>query len=141
MKKSTIKLNIAIDQQRIGYFTRGEMIISDMLFSESSTKLMDAEELIAEVKNVVKMMKGWTMITISLTDDLEYTTYPKEVHSVRFTNTNHYGEIKFAEVENRYYSNWNECKVSKVYDIVREVVKQANNLQLNKVANRTSEVV
>jgi len=139
MKKSTIKLNITIDQQRIGYFTRGEMIISDILFSESSNKLMDAEELIAEVKNVVKMMKGWTMLTIQLTDDLEYTTYPKEVHSVRFTN--HYGEVKFAQVENHYYSNWNVCKISKVYDIVREVVKQANNLQLNKVANRTSEAV
>jgi hypothetical protein len=137
--KSTIKLKIAIDQQRIGYFTRGEMIISDMLFSEASTKLMDAEGLIAEVKNVFKLMKGWTMLTISLTDDIEYTPYPKEVDSVRFIN--HYGEVKFAQVENHYYSNWNVCKISKVYDNVRELVKQANNLQLKKVANRTSEAV
>jgi len=139
MKKSTIKLNILIDQQRIGYYTRGEMIITDMLFSESSTKLMDAEELITEIKNVLKMMKGWTMLTIRLTDDIEYTPYPKEVHSVRFTN--HYGEIKFAQVEGNYFHNWTDGKIAHVYENVRQLVKTANSRQLEKVANRTSESV
>jgi hypothetical protein len=138
MKKTTIKLSILIEQNRIGSFTRGEMFINDYLFSKSNNKLMDAEELINEVKYVAKLLKGWDMITIRLTDDEEYTVYPKEVHSVRFTN--HYGKIKFAEIGGNNYSNWNECKINKVYECVRELVKQANNLQLNKVANMISEL-
>lgn len=140
MKKSTIKISIVINQDRIGSLTRGEMYITDYLFSESiMNKLMDAEELIKEVKYITKLLKGWNVLTIRLTDDLEYTVYPKEVHSVRFTN--HYGEIKFAEIGNNCFSNWNKCKINKVYDSVRELVKQANNLQLNKVANRITESI
>ena len=140
MSKTTIKLTIAIESSRVGYFTRGEMYITDMLFSESSHKLMDAEELIKEVKNAIKLLKGWNMLTIRLTDDLEYTPYPKEVHSVRFTNS--YNEIKFAQIDSdKYYSKWTEGKVSHVYENVRELTKWANNLQLNKVANRISESV
>jgi hypothetical protein len=143
MSKTTIKLSIAIESSRIGYYTRGEMYITDMLFSESSNKLMDAEDLIKEVKNAIKLMKGWNMLTIRLTDDLEYTTYPKEVHSIRFTNS--YGEIKFAQVDGEYhskcYTKWNEGKISHVYENVRGFTKWANNLQLKKVANRISESV
>lgn len=138
MSKTTIKLSIAIESSRVGYFTRGEMYITDMLFSESSHKLMDSEELIKEVKNAIKLLKGWNMLTIRLTDDLEYTTYPKEVNSLRFTNN--YGEIKFSQVEGNYYSNWTDGKINKIYDSVRELVKQANNRQLTKVANRISEL-
>jgi len=139
MSKTTIKLSIAIESSKVGYYTTGEMHITDMLFSESNNKLMDAEELIKEVKSAIKLLKGWNMLTIRLTDDLEYIPYAKEVHSVRFVNQ--YNEIKFAQIENHHYKNWLDGKIGQVYDNVRELVKQANNLQLNKVANRISESV
>jgi hypothetical protein len=139
MSKSTIKLTISIDQQRIGYYGRGEMIITDMLFSESSYKLMDAEELITEVKHCIKAMKGWSMITISLTDDLAYTTYPKRVNEVRFTNS--YGDIKMSYSNGHYFDNWNEAKIKELYDNIKSFVRSANMLQLGKLKQSASTEV
>lgn len=137
--KSTIKLTIAIDQQRIGFYGRGEMTITDMLFSESSYKLMDAEELITEVKHCIKMMKGWTMLTITLTDDIEFTPYPKQVHSARFINS--YGEIKMSYSNGHYYDNWNEAKVKEIYENIRTFVKNANILQIGKIKQSSNTEV
>lgn len=129
--ETTIKLSIAIDQNNIGYYGRGEIIITDMLFSESSFRLMDADDLVGEVKKSIKAMKGWSMITISLSDDVKYTTYPKQIHSVRFTNS--YGDIKIASVNGNCYDNWNTAKIKDVYDNIKTFVKNANNFQLGKV--------
>ena len=129
--ETTIKLSIAIDQNNIGYYGRGEIIITDMLFSESSIRLMDADDLVGEVKQCIKAMKGWSMITISLSDDVKYTTYPRQVHSVRFTNS--YGDMKMASVNGNYYDNWNDAKIKDVYDNIKTFVKNANIFQLGKL--------
>ena len=139
MSKSTIKLTISIDQQRIGYYGRGEMTITDMMFSESSYKLMDADELITEVKQCIKLMKGWTMITITLTDDIEFVSYPKQVYAVRLTNS--YGEIKMANCNGHYFDNWNEAKIKDAYDNIRTFVKNANILQIGKIRDSANTEV
>lgn len=139
MSKSTIKLTISIDQQRIGYYGRGEMTITDMMFSESSYKLMDADELITEVKQCIKLMKGWTMITITLTDDIEFVTYPRQVYATRLTNS--YGEIKMSHSNGHYFDNWNEAKIKDVYDNIRTFVKNANIFQLGKLKQSASTEV
>ena len=137
--ETTIKLSIAIDQNNIGYYGRGEIIITDMLFSESSIRLMDADDLVGEVKQCIKAMKGWSMITISLSDDVKYTTYPRQVHSVRFTNS--YGDMKMASVNGNYYDNWNDAKIKDVYDNIKTFVKNANIFQLGKLKQSSSTEV
>lgn len=129
--KTTIKLKISIDQQRIGYYGMGEINIIDMMFSESSYKLMDADELITEVKQAIKMLKGFNMITITLTDDQEFSLYPKVIHEVRFTDS--YGDVRMAFSNGHYFDNWNDAKVKDVYDNIRVFVKNANILQLGKL--------
>ena len=136
MSKSTIKLTISIDQQRIGYYGRGEMTITDMMFSESHYKLMDADELITEVKQCIKLMKGWTIITITLTDDIQFAVYPRVVNEVRFTNS--YGDIKMSHSNGKYFDNWNEAKIKDVYDNIRTFVKNANIFQLGKLKQSAS---
>lgn len=139
MSKSTIKLTIAIEQQRIGYYGRGEMIITDMMFSESSYKLMDADELITEVKQCIKALKGWTMITITLTDDLEYTPYPRVVNEARFINS--YGDIQIAQANGSRFDNWREAKIKELYENIRTFVKNANIFQLGKLKQSASTEV
>jgi len=139
MSKTTIKLTISIDQQRVGYYGRGEMTITDMMFSESNYKLMDSDELITEVKQCIKAMKGWSMITITLSDDIQFATYPRQVHSVRFTNS--YGEIKMANCNGHFFENWNSAKVKDVYDNIRTFVKNANIFQLGKLKQSASTEV
>ena len=139
--ETTIKLSIAIDQQNIGYYGRGEIIITDMLFSESSYRLMDADDLVGEVKKCIKAMKGWSMITISLSDDVKYTPYPRQVHSVRFTNS--HGDMKIASVNanGNYFDNWNTAKIKDVYDNIKTFVKNANTFQLGKAKQSSSTEV
>lgn len=79
MEQTTLKLMVSIDQNRIGYYSRGEMVITDMMFSDSHYKFLDVGELTAELKQCIKAMKGWSIITIRLTDDITYSTYPKAV--------------------------------------------------------------
>ena len=139
MSKSTIKLTISIDQQRIGYYGRGEMTITDMLFSESRYKLMDAEELITEVKQCIKAMKGWSMITITLTDDIQFAVNPKIMNEVRFTNS--YGDIKMAYSNGHYFDNWKEAKIKELYENIRTFVRNANIFQLGKLKQSASTEV
>jgi hypothetical protein len=106
------------------------MIISDMMFSESNYKLMDSDELITEVKQCIKLMKGWTMITITLTDDIQFAVYPRQVHSVRLTNN--YGEINMAYCNGHHFDNWKPAKIKDAYDNIKTFVKNANIFQLGK---------
>jgi ABC-type polar amino acid transport system ATPase subunit len=139
MSKTTIKLTISIDQQRIGYYGRGEMTITDIMFSESNYKLMDSDELITEVKQCIKAMKGWSMITITLTDDIQFAVYPRIVNEVRFTNS--YGDIKMSYSNGKYFDNFNEAKIKELYENIRVFVKNANIFQLGKLKQSASTEV
>ena len=138
-QKTVIKLRITIDQSHLGYYGRGEMVITDMMFSYYDNYLMDADQLIAEVKQCIKLMKGFTMLTISLTDDFSYSIYPREVNSVRFTS--YYGELKMSHSNGSYFDNWNDAKIKDVYDNIRTFVKNANIFQLGKLKQSDSTEV
>jgi len=139
MSKSTIKLTISIDQQRIGYYGRGEMTITDMMFSDSNYKLMDADELITEVKQCIKAMKGWSMITITLTEDVQFSISARPINSVRLTNN--YSGISIATLNNNYYDNWKPAKIKELYENIRVFVKNANIFQLGKLKQSASTEV
>lgn len=139
MEQTTLKLMVRIDQYRIGYHSRGEMVITDMMFSESHYKFLDVGELTTELKQCIKAMKGWSIITISLTDDITYSTYPKAVNEVRFVNS--YGDIKMSYAEGNYFHNWTEAKTKDVYAHLSTFVSNANLLQLEKLKQSSSTEV
>jgi len=141
MKKTTLKLIIDIESKFNGRIN-GTLSVSDMLFSEFNN-LIDAEEMIKGVKQCIKMLKGFGMLTIRLTDGEQYETFPKEIHSVRFTK--HYGEIKMASAlktnAHSYYDGWEIAKEKAIYDTIREFAKDINLRQLRKVSERNDTSV
>ena len=137
MSKTTLKLSIEIEQDsKLGTNVRGTFTVTDMLFSDFDN-LLDAEYLCKDVKNCIKTLKGFYMLTIRLTDDAEYVTYPKEVTAARFINR--FGKIEMAiiNVYGNCYDNWTAAKDSHIYENIREIVKNANNRQVAKISART----
>jgi len=131
MTPTSTKLSVYIESDRVGYNVRGEFIVSDILFSDLEHKGgIDEEQMIADVKQCIKALKGFKMLTISLTDGEQYSTYPKEIDSVRFTN--HYGGIKMAYASGSYYNNWVESNDKHIYTMIRKFVHDANALHSKK---------
>ena len=133
--KTTLKLSINIEQDtKFGCNVTGEFNVTDMIFSDLNN-LLDAESMIADVKKCLKLLKGFKMLTIRLTDGIQYESYPTEIHSVRFTN--HYGEIKMAYANktsgHNCYTNWEIVKEKDIYDNIRTFVQNANILQVGKI--------
>ena len=84
--KTTLKLSINIEQDtKFGCNVRGEFNVTDMIFSDLNN-LLDAESMIADVKKCLKLLKGFKMLTIRLTDGIQYESYPTEIHSVSEPN-------------------------------------------------------
>jgi hypothetical protein len=132
---TTIKVRVTIEHDRINPNVRGEFNVCQMMFSDYTT-LIDAETMVKDVKDCIRALKGFKMITIDMTDDIQYTTYPKQVVSIRFTN--HYGEIKMATTTNGgNFTNWKEAKLSDVYKYIAYIVIQANDLQETKILKKS----
>lgn len=134
MKETTLKLIIDIESKSIGRIN-GTFSVTEMLFSKYSG-LIDADEMIKDVKQCIKMVKGFRMLTIRLTEGETYETFPTEINSVRFVND--YGEIKmaFANKTSGYncYAVWEIVKEKFIYDNIKAFVKDANLRQLRKVS-------
>ena len=137
MSKTTLKLSIEIEQDsKLGTNVRGTFTVTDMLFGDFDN-LLDADYLCKDVKKCIKTLKGFYMLTIRLTDDAEYVSYPKEVTAARFINR--FGKIEMAiiNVYGNCYDNWTAAKDSHIYENIREIVKNANNRQVAKISART----
>lgn len=135
--RTTTKVSILIDSDRLGMNVRGELIVTDMLFSDlEHADGIDEAQIIKDVKQCIKALKGFKMLTIRLTDDEQYSAYPKEIDSVRFTN--HYGEIKMAYIDGNYYNDWVESNEKHIYTMIKKFVHDANALHSKKKASRQS---
>jgi len=99
------------------------MLFSDLIHTEG----MDGKQIIKDVKQSIKALKGFNMLTIRLTDGEQYSTYPKEIDSVRFTNN--YGEIYAS---GSYYNNWVESNDKHIYTMIKKFVHDANALHSKK---------
>lgn len=138
--KTTIKLLIEIEQRtKLGLNISGKFDVNNLLFSEYNS-LLNSEDIIMDVKKCLRLLKGFSMLTIRLTEGEEYSSYPKEINSVRFTNN--YGEIKMAHAVNgeAYYQNWDAAKVNHIYENIRELTRNANSRQAQKIADRVTEL-
>lgn len=118
-----IKVIVDIEQDKLGVNIRGNFNVTSMLFSDLQTT-MDAEQMVNDVKKCIRSLKGFSMLTISMTYDDAYVPYPKEVHSVRFIDN--YGEIKMSYVNGSRYSIWEVVKDKAIYDNIRTFVNNAN---------------
>ena len=140
MNKTTLKLSIEIEQDsKLGTNVRGTFIVSDMLFSDFDN-LLDADYLCNDVKHCIKALKGFYMLTIRLTDDLEFVSYPKEITSVRFVNRFGKMEMAIADSFGNFYDRWNESKDAHIYENIREMVKNANARQVAKISARALQI-
>jgi hypothetical protein len=129
--RTTTKLSIHIDSDRLGMNVRGELIVTDMLFSDlDHTDGIDEAQMIKDVKQCIKALKGFKMLTIRLTDGEQYSPYPTEIDSVRFSN--HYGEIKMAYVDGNYYNDWVQSNEKHIYTMIKKFVHDANALHSKK---------
>lgn len=133
MKQETLRVVIDIEkQQSIGM--SGNFSISDILLQHHSSSVMNADEMIKNVKQAIKSLKGFDMLTIRLTDGSLSEMYPREVHSIRFVN--HWGLIKMSSVNGNRYDNWIEVKEKYIYDNIKIFVDNANfmhQVRVNKV--------
>lgn len=128
------KLKVTIDiekQQSIGM--SGNFCISDILFSKYQDSVINLDEMIKNVKQAIKSLKGFDTLTIRLNEGSHNDLYPREVHSVRFVN--HFGLIKMATINGNKYENWVEVKEKYIYDNVKIFVDNANLLHKIKVTN------
>jgi hypothetical protein len=118
-----IKLIVDIEQDKLGINVRGEFHVTDMLFSDMDGTI-DSAQMIKDVKQCIKSLKGFNMLTIRMTEDERYVPYPHEVHSVRFVN--HFGEIKMSYVNGSQYSIWEVVTDKSIYQNIRIFVDNAN---------------
>lgn len=128
------KLKVTIDiekQQIIGM--SGNFCISDIVFSKYQDSVINLDEMIKNVKQAIKSLKGFDVLTIRLNEGSHNDLYPREVHSVRFVN--HFGLIKMATINGNKYENWVEVKEKYIYDNVKIFVDNANLLHKIKVIN------
>jgi len=134
---TTIKVIIDIESDRISSNVRGEFCVSDILFSDiSHHSHINEEQMVKDVRQCIKALKGFSMLTIRLTNDEQYSVYPKEVDSVRFTNR--YGDIKMSYANGNYYNDWVESNEKHIYTMVKKFVHDANALHSKKKASQQS---
>jgi hypothetical protein len=118
-----IKVIVDIEQDKLGINVRGEFHVTDMLFSDWEGEI-DSVQMIKDVKQCIKSLKGFNMLTIRMTEGEKYMPYPHEVHSVRFVN--HYGEIKMSYVNGTRYSIWEVVNEKTIYENIKTFVNNAN---------------
>jgi hypothetical protein len=118
-----IKVIVDIEQDKLGINVRGEFHVTDMVFSDMDG-IIDSAQMIKDVKQCIKSLKGFNMLTIRMTEDERYVPYPHEVHSVRFVN--HFGEIKMSYVNGSQYSIWEVVTDKSIYQNIRIFVDNAN---------------
>lgn len=132
---TSIKLSIEIENDRFGYNISGKFQVTEILFSDFN-RLMDAEEIVKQVKQSMRALKSYKMLSIYLTEGEQFSTYPEVISAVRFTNS--YGEVKMAHAVRNYFDNWNKVTASDkdIYQQIRSFVQQANTLQAQRIAER-----
>jgi hypothetical protein len=118
-----IKVIVDIEQDKLGINVRGEFHVTDMVFSDMDGTI-DSAQMIKDVKQCIKSLKGFNMLTIRMTEGERYVPYPHEVHSVRFVN--HFGEIKMSYVNGSQYSIWEVVTDKSIYQNIRIFVDNAN---------------
>ena len=133
---TTIKVIIDIQSDRLlSSNVRGEFCVSDILFSDITHRShIDEEQMVKDVRQCIKALNGFSMLTIRITSGEQYSIYQKEVDSVRFTKS--YGDIKMSYVSGNYYNNWVESNEKHIYTMVRKFVHDANGLHAFKLATQ-----
>ena len=116
-----IKVIVDIEQDKLGI--RGNFVVTDMLFSDIDNNMYSAQ-MIKDVKQCMKALKGFTMLTIRMTEGEQFIPNAPEVHSVRFITQ--YGEIKMSHVNDSKFSIWEVVNEKAIYENIKTFVSNAN---------------
>ncbi len=132
---TSITLSIEIENDRYGYGIEASFKVTEILFSDFSS-LMDAEDIIGKVRQCLRAVKSYKMVSIYLTEGEQFGIYPKCLESIRFVNN--YGEVKMAYAVNNYFKHWHHILSPNkhIYKAISEVVFKANKLQAQRIAER-----
>jgi hypothetical protein len=132
---TSIKLSIEIENDRFDYGIEANFKVTDILFSDFNN-LMDAEDIIGKVRKCLRAIKSYKMISIYLTEGEQFSSYPKCLEAVRFTNN--YGEVKMAYAVNNYFEHWHKALSPNkhINKAISLLVFKANKLQAQRIAER-----
>lgn len=126
---NTIKVEIEVENQ-IKLGLSGEYRVNDMVFTdlEYSTRELNAEELIANLKAATKSLKGFKMLTITLYayDRNDYTTRNKSIASCRFICD--HNEVKMSKINFNKYDNFQKAHKKDIDKVLRAYVEQGNTM-------------
>jgi hypothetical protein len=132
---TSIKLSIEIENDRYGYGIEASFKVTEILFSDFNS-LMDAEDIIGKVRQCLRAVKSFKMVSIYLTEGEQFSAYPKCLDSIRFVNN--YGEVKTSYAVNNYFEHWHHILSPNkhIYKAISEIVFKANKLQAQRIAER-----
>ena len=124
--KKTIRIEIAIEKE----FTnglRGEMIVSDMIFTDYS-HLFKIDDILANYKIAIKKLEGFTMLTATslVYESGNYLRSNQDIIS-SFRYVNRYGEVKRSNFNGDSYNNFVETDVKTIISSIKEMVEKGNN--------------
>ena len=132
MTPTATKLSVHIESDRLSSNVKGEFTITDILFSDlTHADGMDERQIIKDVKQCIKALKGFSMLTIRLTDGEQFSIHPMEIDSVRFTR-NSYQEYKMSYVSGNRFDDWVESDEKHIYTIINKFVHDANAMHSKK---------
>ena len=117
-----IAINVEIENNRssIANFSAN---CTDMILSGDYTSPIDADQFLDRVKQAMKLLKSFNMLTITVTlSRLERDYIGKIIGSVRFAD----GQRSSLGMDNSY-TEWLPCKKSRIYADVVHYVGLANN--------------
>lgn len=123
--RKTIKIEINIEKEfQTGL--RGEMFISDMIFTEYS-HLFNFDDILKNYKLAIKKMEGFTMLTATLLvyDSGNYQINNQNIIS-SFRYTNKYNEVKKIRLNENSYNDFIEDDIKNILPSIKEMVDKGN---------------
>jgi hypothetical protein len=127
--KKQVKIQIDIDNDNFE-IGRGSFVITDMLFTDLSSRLFEFEDIILRTKKAIKRLGGYKTITITITKGNQNELYPSIISSVRILNS--YGIIEVSDLNGNSYNNWKKFKNKFIYKkLLKEYVDASNKEFLN----------
>ena len=133
--RKTIKIEINIEKEfQTGL--RGEMCISDMIFTDYS-HLFNFDDILKNYKLAIKKMEGFTMLTATLLvyDSGNYQINNQNIIS-SFRYTNKYNEIKKSRLNGNSYNDFIEDDIKNILPSIKEMVDKGNKEFIEILKNK-----
>ena len=136
--KKTIKIEVEIERD----FSSGmnaRVRVYEMLFTDLSSKAIDSTEVYKQVKEALKMLKGYSMLTINVS---EYeSSYYGRVQDILYTKrlVNRYGKETIMDWIGDHYQEGDDAKKNTLSNMLSDAVNKMNS-RFIELLQETSKV-